>query len=194
MRDLFPETLLVARHGERIYTTSRKVADHFGKRHTHVLRAIESLLTDLAEVDPAADHEPNFGLVMYESRQGRGAVQMRPEYRLSHDGFALLAMGFTGPEALRWKVAFLQAFRQMEAELAASNARYLAALDQIRPSLRPVVQDFEQGLPRCDTAQWLGKSAGAVSYHRHQARRLGLLPGVAVRRVGRDAQRQGGAA
>ena len=29
MPDLFPETLLVSRSGEHIYTTSRKVAEHF---------------------------------------------------------------------------------------------------------------------------------------------------------------------
>ena len=183
MRDLFPETLLVARQGERIYTTSRKVAEHFGKLHKHVLRGTEKLIAELA--DPAFT-EPNFGLSYYLDSTGRRL----PEYHLSHDGFALLAMGFTGRKALRWKVAFLQAFRQMESELAASQARYMAALDAVRPSLRPVVQDFEQGLPRSDTAMWLGKGVGSVTYHRGQARRLGLLPAVASRRVARE----GGAA
>ncbi len=31
MLDLFPEMLLVQRNGERIYTTSLKVAEHFRK-------------------------------------------------------------------------------------------------------------------------------------------------------------------
>ena len=181
--DLFPETLLVERSGPRIYTTSRKVAEYFGKKHFDVLKAIKSLLADMAKLDLAADHERNFALVMYESIQGKGAVQMRPEYELSHDGFALLAMGFTGREALRWKVAFLQAFRQHEADLADLQARYVAALDVLRPHLRTVVQDFEGGLPRSDTAMWLGKTPAAVTYHRSQARRLGLLPALAVRRV-----------
>ena len=175
MRDLFPETLLVRRQGEHIYTTSRKVAEHFGKNHHDVLRAIKRLLTELADIDPEDDHERNFAFVMYESIQGKGAAQMRPEYHLSHDGFALLAMGFTGREALRWKVAFLTAFRQAEADLADMQARYLAALDHIRPSLRPTVQDAQAGLPRAATAQRLGKSVGAVSYHRSRARSLGLL-------------------
>ena len=42
--DLFPETLLVAIEGEQVFTTSLKVAEYFEKRHTHVLRAVESLL------------------------------------------------------------------------------------------------------------------------------------------------------
>ena len=98
-----------------------------------------------------------------------------PEYHLSHDGFALLAMGFTGREALRWKVAFLAAFRQMERDLAEMQARYVAALDTIRPKLRPVVQDFADGMARSDTALWLDCSMASVSYQRSQARRLGLL-------------------
>lgn len=173
--DLFPQSLLVARSGQRIYTTSRKVAEHFGKNHFDVLKAIKNLLADMAGLDLAADHERNFALVMYESSQGKGAIQMRPEYHLSHDGFALLAMGFTGREALRWKVAFLAAFRQMERDLAEMQARYVAALDTIRPKLRPVVQDFADGMARSDTALWLDCSVASVSYQRSQARRLGLL-------------------
>ncbi len=174
MRDLFPETLLVARQGERIYTTSRKVAEHFGKLHKNVLRGTEKLIAELADpVFAGLNFEPS----SYTDSTGRSL----PEYHLSHDGFALLAMGFTGREALRWKVDFLQAFRQMETDLAAANARYLAALDAIRPSLRPVVKDYEDGLPRSDTAMWLGKSPASISYHRGQARRLGLLPARCAR-------------
>ena len=166
--DLFPQSLLVARSGERIYTTSRKVAEHFGKKHFHVLRDTEKLIAELA--DPAFT-ESNFGLSEYTDSTGRSL----PEYHLSHDGFALLAMGFTGREALRWKVAFLAAFRQMERDLAEMQERYVAALDTIRPKLRPVVQDFADGMARSDTALWLDCSMASVSYQRSQARRLGLL-------------------
>lgn len=172
VNDLFPETLLVARKGDRIYTTSRKVAEHFGKRHAHVMRVIKKLIDELP--DPAFA-EPNFGLSMYEVRGGKNTVRHETEYHLTHDGFALLAMGFTGKEALRWKVAFLQAFRAQEVELAATQARYLAALDQIRPSLRPVVEGTQAGYSRAEIAAPLGKSLAAITYHRASARRLGLL-------------------
>ena len=36
---------------------------------------------------------------------------------MDREGFMLLAMGFTGKEALRWKLAFIAAFNRMEAEL-----------------------------------------------------------------------------
>jgi Rha family phage regulatory protein len=169
MRDLFPETLLVARQGDHIYTTSRKVAEHFGKLHKNVLRDIDRLLAVLPDAE--------FGRLNFEPSTYLNEQQKpQPEYHLTHDGFAFLAMRFTGKQAMYWQLAFLAAFRQQEADLAAANARYLAALDAIRPSLRPVVKDFEDGLPRSDTAMWLGKSPAAVTYHRSQARRLGLLP------------------
>ena len=154
--------------GGQPFTTSRAVADRFGKRHTHVLRAIQNLLADLPDPTFA---EPNFGLSEYTDSTGR----QLPEYRLTHNGFALLAMRFTGRDAMAWQIAFLDAFNALEAELQARTARYASALDQVRPSLRPVVEGTEQGLSRVAIAQPLGKTANSVTYHRGQARRLGLL-------------------
>lgn len=169
------QSLFLSTNGQP-FTTSRAVAERFGKNHRDVLRAIEKLIADCPD---AEFHRRNFAPVMYESRQGKGAIQRRPEYRLTHDGFALLAMGFTGRDALAWKIAFLQAFNALEAELHAQTARYAAALDLIRPNLRPVVQDFKDGLSRNDTALWLGKSVNSITYHRRKARQLGLMGGTA---------------
>ena len=74
----------------------------------------------------------------------------------------------------QWR--FIDAFNAAQIELAATEARYLAALDQIRPALRPVVEGTAAGHSRAAIAQPLGKSVGAISYHRRTARRLGLLP------------------
>ena len=182
MRDLFPETLLVARHGERIYTTSVKIAEHFGKEHRDVLRAIRRVMDDT----PSDELLRNFAQ-QSETYMLKGKLRQRPIYELTHDGFAVVAMGFTGPEAMAWKWKFLAAFRQQEVELADMQTRYLAVLDVARPGLRTVVKDFEDGLPRSDTAAWLGKSVGAVSYRRRQARSHGLLPAIVARpKVPRD--------
>lgn len=169
--DLFPETLLVDCADGQIFTTSLKVAGHFGKKHLHVLRDIKRLLADC----PEAFRQSNFGLTMRDVPGPKGAIRQEPMYRLSHDGFALLAMGFTGPKALRWKIDFLNAFRQMEAALHAQTARFAVALDRLHPCLRPVVEGSEAGLPRLAIAKPLGKSARAITYHRRNARRLGLL-------------------
>ncbi len=102
----------------QITTTSKQVAEHFGKRHTHVLRAIKNLLKELPE-----EHRPNFGLTFNEVVGANGATRKEPAYRITRDGFTLLAMGFTGKEAMQWKVAYLSAFNKMEAELLARTTR-----------------------------------------------------------------------
>ena len=108
--DLFPGILLVDfDRDNRIYTTSLKVAEHFHKRHTHVLDSSNRLIAEL----PEDIGEPNFRLTSYTDRWNR----RKDMYELTHDGFALLAMGFTGKKALEWKVDFLRAFREMEQRL-----------------------------------------------------------------------------
>lgn len=159
-------------HHDQPFTTSRAVAERFGKQHKDVLKAIKKLIADCP--DPEF-HRRNFAPVTYLDKAGKGARRTQPEYRLTHNGFAILAMGFTGADALAWKIAFLEAFNALEAELAARTARYAAALDQLRPCLRPVVEATEQGKSRADIAAPLGKSANSISYHRRSARRLGLL-------------------
>lgn len=151
------------------FTTSRAVAERFGKRHADVLRTIEKLCAEIPD--------PEFSRRNFASRDyvdGRGKTQ--PEYRLTHDGFAFLAMRFTGRDAMAWQISFLQAFNAIEAELIARTARFAQALDQLKPALRPVVEGTEQGHSRSDIAAPLGKSISAVTYHRSKARRIGLLP------------------
>ena len=36
---------------------------------------------------------------------------------MNRDGFALLTMGFTGKQALQWKIKYINAFNEMEAKL-----------------------------------------------------------------------------
>jgi len=150
------------------FTTSRAIAERFGKQHDNVVRDIKKLL---AQIPDPAFSLLNFEESNYQNHRGKSY----PEYRLTHDGFAFLAMRFTGTDAMAWQIAFLQAFNAMETELHARTARFAHALDQVRPSLRTAVQDAEAGLPRAATAARLGKSHRAVTYHRRSARRLGLL-------------------
>ena len=96
----------------QITTTSLQVAEHFGKRHDRVLRAIRNLIADLP-----ADHLPIFGEIQIDVDLGMGRTRQDPAFRLTRDGFTLLAMGFTGKEALQWKLAYLGAFNKMESEL-----------------------------------------------------------------------------
>ena len=88
-------------------TTSRLVAKRFGKTTSSVNRAIRALVE--TEEGPC-----NFAPTPYTDSQGK----TQTEYRISKDGFCLLAMGFTGPEALRWKRAYIKAFNRMADEIA----------------------------------------------------------------------------
>lgn len=166
------EALFLSTDGQP-FTTSRAVAERFGKRHKDVLRAIDNLLADCP--DPEF-HRRNFAPMTYLDEAGKGARREQREYHLTHDGFALLAMGFTGRDALAWKIAFLQAFNALEAEAVARTTRFAHALDQVRPMLRPVVECTEAGCSRAEIARPLGKSPASISYHRRAARALGLLP------------------
>lgn len=97
-----------------ITTTSLQIAEHFGKRHADVIRAIKNLLAEVPE-----QYQRIFALVDYTDEKG----ERRPAYRINRDGFTLLAMGFTGKEALQWKLAYIEAFNFMERELLARTTR-----------------------------------------------------------------------
>ncbi len=107
-------------HGHPV-TTSRALAERFDKKHFHVIRGIEKIIVDLADPTFSAS---NFGFSEYKNKRGKTL----PEYRITRDGFALLAMGFTGRDALAWKVAFIAAFNALEAELRAKEEERHALL------------------------------------------------------------------
>lgn len=99
-------------HNGIVITLSTDLARHFGKRHDDVLRTIRNLLPQLS-----AEHLRNFAEASVEVESGNGAKASYPAYRLTRDGFTLLAMGFTGKKAVAFKLAYIDAFNRMEAEL-----------------------------------------------------------------------------
>lgn len=89
-------------------TTSLDVAIHFGKRHDNVMRDIKNLEC------PSEFALLNFEEMSRKVTVGNGAVREERFYRITRDGFTLLCMGFTGREALHWKIAYINAFNKME--------------------------------------------------------------------------------
>ncbi|KQH66421.1 antirepressor, partial [Campylobacter coli] len=90
----------------------------FGKRHDNVLADIKLILNDLREIGTSNDLL-NFQEVVRISKttnpkNGKLVSRKMPIYNLTRDGFSLLAMGFTGKKALRFKIAFINAFNEME--------------------------------------------------------------------------------
>lgn len=85
-------------------TSSLAVADYFTKRHDDVLKKIRAL-----DCSPEFTAR-NFAVSDYTDASGRKL----PCYNITRDGFAFLAMGFTGKRADQFKEAYINAFNQME--------------------------------------------------------------------------------
>jgi Rha family phage regulatory protein len=107
-----PEVEIVVVDGEA-FTTSLDIARRFERSHKNVLQAIQNL-----EFPPELAEKAwlNFQPATYQHPVNK---QTFPVYRITRDGFALLAMGFTGKKALEWKLKYIAAFNAMEAKLRA---------------------------------------------------------------------------
>lgn len=134
-------------------TTSRVVAEQFGKQHKHILRDIEALISQLRSepstsstesrfgLSTAAFAEENFLLTTYRDSTGREL----PMYLLTRDGFTLLAMGFTGARAVQFKVAYINAFNRME-RLISGGIRS-STMKQIEDRLISLEKKATEGRP-----------------------------------------------
>ena len=91
--------------------TSPQVAEAFGKEHYNVVRDIRATAAKCSESFNAL----NFELVDYKDAKG----ERRPMYVLTKDGMMMLTMGYTTPEAMRIKEAYIMRFNEMDRELAA---------------------------------------------------------------------------
>lgn len=121
-----PKDAVVMKDGHAT-TTSLKVAEIFGKQHKDILRSINNL--DFPE-DFA---RRNFAPSSYVNSQNK----VQPLYNLTKDGFTFLVMGYTGPKAAQFKVAYIQRFNEMETalqqavpgEIGLSKDRYIELLE-----------------------------------------------------------------
>ena len=104
---------------EEVYTTSRIVAEKFGKQHFNVIRDIEATIStineaqvienkDLLKIDEIKNDY--FVESSYVDNLGR----TYKEYLITEDGLALLVMGFTGVDAMRIKLKFVAEFNRMK--------------------------------------------------------------------------------
>lgn len=137
--------LVIVNNGKAT-TTSMVVAEYFGKEHKNVIRAIGNLLQDS---DVA--NRLNFALVDYEDAKG----EKRPMYELDRDGFTLLAMGFTGKQALQFKLSYIDAFNKAEEALkqvtASLPADPIMAQLQIMMNMRQDVVALSNQIPVLST-------------------------------------------
>lgn len=139
----------VSVHDGRPAVTSREVSRYFNKRHDAVLRDIAAITSNCPESFSAH----NFVGASYLDEQAKN----RPMYIIHRDGFMLLVMGYTGKKALALKLAYIEAFNRMEAELARRN----------RPAL--------PAAPRFDEAAMLELAAEIREAQQHYYRTFGRL-------------------
>lgn len=116
---LSESTPSVSLHDGRPATTSLEIAKFFDRRHDDVVKGIRNLLANCPEL---FSHR-NFAGASYLDEQAKN----RPMYIIHRDGFMLLVMGYTGKKALALKLAYIEAFNRMEAELAKRNRPTLPA-------------------------------------------------------------------
>ena len=94
-------------HEERTVVSSLDIAETFGKEHRRVLQ-------DIREIGCSEEFRlHNFVQSSYENSQGK----QQPMFLVTRDGFVLLAMGYTGELAIRFKEAYIKQFNAMESAL-----------------------------------------------------------------------------
>ena len=153
-----------------VRTTSLKVAEAFRKRHGHVMRDIENLI---------ARGVPNFGHTLYTHPQNGQTYKM---YEMDRDGYSLLAMGFTGNKALRFKIRFIEAFNAMEAELLKQRQPKQSQMSQmeILAETTKHLVNHEKKLNQVETA--ITENKTAVEEIQHKIDTNGCEPGFIPRK------------
>lgn len=116
-----------------VRTNSRVVAEAFEKEHKNVLAAIDDLI----------EKKPQLRGLKFQPTEETVRVGAAPRsmrfFEMDRDGFTLVAMGFTGAKALDWKLAFIEAFNRMEAELRHQR-------DEVQADEPMVMRDYSPAL------------------------------------------------
>ena len=129
------DNLVFKGQNDQVLTTSLKVAEVFEKEHKHVLDAVRKLFT--AENSAVKQ-------MFQESTYLNERNQSQPMFVMNRDGFTLLAMGFNGKKALDFKIAYIDAFNKMEAELKSQQTKQLSAAESLLQSVQLLVAHERQ--------------------------------------------------
>jgi Rha family phage regulatory protein len=98
--------------GMRVYATALDVAAFFRKRHDHVLDRVREIIALQPDFGL-----PNFREISYLDSHGR----QQPTFEMTRAGFAVAVGGFTGAEALAFRIRYTERFEEMEAALRAQS-------------------------------------------------------------------------
>lgn len=98
---------LVIMKEQQAVTSSLQVSETFSKEHRNVLRDVKNLTAQNSAVKK----------YFFEDTYINSRGQEYPIIYMNRDGFTLLAMGFTGKQALTFKLKYINAFNQMEQQI-----------------------------------------------------------------------------
>lgn len=99
---------------EEVFTTSRIVAEKFGKEHCNVIKAIEQIINDVENNLVDIGVKNNVSELFIEDTYIDSKGEMRKQYLITESGAMLLIMGFTGTRALMVKTQFIKEFTRMK--------------------------------------------------------------------------------
>ena len=163
--------------GERPIISSEKVAEAFGRRHDNVLRDIDALECSrefrLANFGESFTDRPN--------PKNPEKRLVSKTYDLTKKGFLFLVLGWRGGKAAALREAYIEAFEQMEAELArgACRSEETAALRaevlRLDPRLKALLRYRKMGLSRRELALLLRVGASTVGVLMRRLRDLGFI-------------------
>ena len=123
---------LVMVENNQVVVSSRQVAEIFGKQHKDVLESIRGIL--------AAE---NSATKFFRESTFENRGKHYPEYIMNRDGFSLLVMGFTGKEAMTWKIRYIQAFNEMEAKIR-ENTLIMPNFNNPAEAARAWAKEYEE--------------------------------------------------
>lgn len=133
---------------DQVCTSSFKVAEFFEKNHPDVVRAIDRLCDKLQSTDFQCDAKMSSEIIFEEHfediPQPNGGTKKGKYFIMNKDAFTLLTMGFTGKRALKFKVDYINAFNEMEAELKSQQAKQLSAAESLLQSVQLLVAHERQ--------------------------------------------------
>lgn len=162
---------LVSLTGDHPTTNTLIIAEHFGKEHKHVMRDVRELLEECGEEFGRS----NFGQSSYYNDQGK----KQPMYEVTRDGFMLLAMGFTGANATRLKIAFIGEFNRMEAALHIRETALITAarteLLRANPLWKAIARYADMGLTAAEIARLTGYGKETLRRTRRRMEACGVL-------------------
>lgn len=119
MTKLVSESLrsdLVFVEENKVFTDSLTIAEVFQKRHDKVLRDIRNLKCSVEF------RQANYGESSYKNKQGR----IMPSFIMTFDGFAMLAMGYTGEKAMQFKEMYIAEFNRTHRMLESNKVTLLS--------------------------------------------------------------------